>query len=116
MDELEFASSADFFYCLLSVQLNEKGVEMDFRRGHRDIRLDAIPESGAHKPAGRSRFSGREHTAAKNRGDISRSVLRLSFPRNEMAVVQPCRTGVMAGGKRCEGGATTSEFFRLAGG
>jgi hypothetical protein len=87
MDELEFASGADFFYCLLSTQLNEKGVEMDFRRGRCDIRLVAIHKSGAHKPAGRSRFSGREHATIRNRGDISRSVLRLSFLRDEMAMV-----------------------------
>ena len=52
---------------------------MDFRRGGCGVRLDAVHKSGAHKPAGRSRFSGHEHAAVKNRGDVARGVLRLSF-------------------------------------
>ena len=115
MVELEFASGTDFSYCLLRLSLNEKDVEMDFWRGCCDICLDAIHKSSTHEPAGRSRFYRHEHAAAKNRGDVACSLLRLSFLRDEMAVVQPCRAGVVAGGGRCEGRATAFEFFRLAG-
>jgi hypothetical protein len=104
-----------FSIACCQLKLNEKGVEMDFRRGRCSVRLVAIHKSGAHEPAGRSRFSGYEHVATKNRGDVARGVLRLPFLRDEMAVVWPCRACVVVGGKRCEGGTTAFEFFRLAG-
>lgn len=71
---------------------------MDFRRACRGVRLVAAHESVAHQPANRAgtRCLGHQHTTAANRRAAARGVLRLSFLRNQMAVVQPRRADVVA--------------------
>jgi hypothetical protein len=97
---------------------DEENIEMDFRRARRGVRAVAIHEPAAHEPAGRAgtRFDGHQPAAPANRGAAAQRVLRLSFPRNPVAVVQPHRAGVVAGGKRCHARARTAGFFRLASG
>lgn len=89
---------------------------MGFQRVRRGVCPAAIHEPGAHQPAA---AAGRRHlrhqsAAAANRGAAARSVLRLSFGRNPVAVVWPRRAGVVAGRRGCERRAGAAELFRLA--
>jgi len=94
--------------------VDEEKIEMDFRRARRGVRTVAIHKPGAHEPAGRTgaRLDGHQRAAAGNRRPAARGLLRLSLPRNQMAVVQPHRAGVVAGGRRCHARARAAEFFR----
>ena len=69
---------------------------MVFRGCRRGICFAATHESTAHKPACRQRFDGRERTAAANRHDAARGVLRLSFKQNTLAVVFTHRADIVA--------------------
>ena|SRR5208283_1942253 len=98
------------------IEWDEEKVEMDFRRARRGVCVVATHESAAHEPAGRAgaRLDGHQPAATANRRPAARGLLRLSFRRNPVAVVQPHRAGVVAGGRRREGWARAAEFFRLA--
>ena len=93
---------------------NEKKIKMAFRRARRGLNVVATHESVAHKPDGHQRFDSQELTAASNRRDAARRVLRLSLRRNALAVVFAHRADVLVDRQRRERRSRTSESVRLA--
>jgi len=74
---MKFDSRGNIYHHWRTEYWNEKEIEMDFRRARRGVRLVAIHESGAHKPANPAgtRCFGHQRAAAANRRVAARGLL-----------------------------------------